>query len=182
WRGVWATPDGKSILFCRDKTLTAYDAATGKRLRTFDLPGHVVALSPDGKQIIVHDHTNPMNAWVYDAETGKEVVKLDGEFKTPGADAWAIRAVFGADGKRTATISHFNPEVRLWDSATGKLVGTFKRTKATDRGDDDRLVAPALSHDGKTLYAGGFVMSGVRRWDVATGKELLPWLGPRSSV
>src|SRR5262249_60813810 len=29
---------------------------------------------------------------------------------------------------------------------------------------------------------GWFVRSGVRRWDVATGKERLPWLGPRSSV
>ncbi|MBO0700040.1 MAG: WD40 repeat domain-containing protein, partial [Zavarzinella sp.] len=182
WRSIWAAPDGKALLFCDNKALRTFELATGKEQRKVTLPGRIVALSPDGKRLVAHDQDHPENAYVCDAESGKELVRLDGDFKDAGKDIWSIRAAFSGDGKRIATLSEFGPEVRLWDTETGKLVGKFKRAKQTSDWDDDRQAAVAISPDGKTIYAGGFFMSGVRRWDVATGKELPPLAGSRSTV
>ena len=183
WRSIWTAPDGKAILLCDKKTLHTFDAATGKETRKVTLPGRVVALSPDGRRCIAHDQENPASAFVCDAETGKELVRLDGDFKDAGKDSWSIRAAFAGDGKRIATLSDCGPEVRLWDAQTGKLAGTFKRAKPVDDWDDIRQASLAVSPDGKTIYAGGFPSnSRVRRWDVASGKELPPLVGARSMV
>jgi RNA polymerase sigma factor (sigma-70 family) len=182
---IWALADGKTLLVCNDRTLFAYDPATGKELRKFKVPGHVVALSADGNRAMVHDETKPAEAFIYDVPAGKQLVQLDGSFEMPGGNAWFIRASMSADGKRVATLSEIGPEVRLWDTETGKLVTKFKRPqseKYTGPEDDKRLVSVALAPDGKTVYAGGMVGSGVRRWDVATGKELKPWIQPHGPV
>jgi RNA polymerase sigma factor (sigma-70 family) len=182
FRSIWVPADGKVILLCDTKTLIAYDSATGKQLRKAPLPGRVVALSPDGKRVATHHQDNPADASICDAETGKEVAKLDGRF-ADGNDGWSIRASFSADGKRVVTISSFGQQVRLWDASTGKLVGTFERGKSSGRADDPRLASVALSEDGRTLYGGSMDWaSGVRRWDIGTGKELEPWTGCKSTV
>jgi WD40 repeat protein len=181
FRSVLVPVDGKVILLCDKKTLFTHDPATGKGLQKAKLPGRVIALSPDGKLVATHDQEKPEDAAICDAESGKEIVKLDGKFANAN-DGWAIRARFSDDGKRLATISGFGPEVRLWDAVTGKLAGTFKCGEPTGPGDDTRLVSVALSADGNTLYAGTMSWSGVHRWDIRTGKELERWRGFKSSV
>ena len=181
FRSVWVPADGKVILLCDKKMLFTHDPATGKGLQKSKLPGRVIALSPGGKLVATHDQEKAEDAAICEAETGKEVVKLDGKFAN-GNDGWAIRARFSADGKRLATISGFGPEVRLWDTGTGKLVSTFKCGDPAGPGDDTRLVSVALSADGHTLYAGTMSWSGVHRWDIRTGKELERWRRFKSSV
>jgi RNA polymerase sigma factor (sigma-70 family) len=185
YRSVRVPADGKTILFCDDETLYTYDAVAGKELRKFKLPGRVVALAADGRRAVVHNQSNPAQTFVYDVAGGKEVLQLDGEFQKPGGNSWFIRAAISADGKRVATLSDLDAEIRLWDADTGKLIHTLKRAKPAGPNDDTRLVTVALSADGKTVYAGGMAGAGVRRWDAATGKELDPWtagFGPVQAV
>ncbi len=170
FRSVWPAPDGKSILVCESKRLTSYDATTGKKKQAFDLPGRVVAISPDGKHFAVHDQSQARDAYICDAVTGKQIAQLDGNFDSPRG--WAIRALFTPDSKRLATVSTLESEVHCWNAATGKSEGIYKRGKATSKFDDPRLCAIGISADGKTLYAGGLSASDVRSWDIATRKEL----------
>ena len=182
YRSVRVPDDGKTILLCADETLFAYDAVTGKELRKVKLPGRVVALAAAGRRAVVHNQSDPAQAFVYD---GKQVVQLDGAFQKPGGNSWFIRAAMSADGKRVATLSDLDPEIRLWDADTGKLINTLKRAKPAGERDDTRLVTVAISADGKTVYAGGMAGAGVRRWDATTGKELDPWaagFGPIQAV
>ncbi len=171
FRSVWAAPDGKRLLVCNEKVLTSFDSATGKKLNALDLPGRVIALSPDGKLLAVHNQEKPSDGYICDAATGKEIARLDGDLNGPG-NGWSIRVAFSSDGMRLATISILADEVRMWDTKTGKLERKYQQEKSTTRFDDPGLSAVAFSVDSKTLYAGGLSTSGVRRWEVATAKEL----------
>jgi RNA polymerase sigma factor (sigma-70 family) len=184
FRSIRFTPNGKELLLGDMKKVVVYDAADGKELRTFSIPGRIIAASADGKLLAVHGPDAIAVVAICDAATGKELRKLDGELIDPGANSWAIRAAFSADGSMLATLANFKPEVCVWDTATGKKKGTFTRAKPkeNDWGDDERLGAVGFSGDGKTLLAGGFVASGIRRWDLGTGKELPPLRGHSGNI
>lgn len=182
FRTVWAPADGKTIYLCDDKTVFAHDAGTGKELRKYTLPGRPVALAADGSRAVAHDQSDPAKAFVFDLRTGKQVVRLDGAFQKPGSNSWFIRAAMSADGKRVATLSDMDPEIRLWDADTGKLLNTLRRAKSAGPLDDTRLVSVAISPDARTVYAGGIAgAAGIRRWDASTGKERDPWASGFSS-
>jgi RNA polymerase sigma factor (sigma-70 family) len=184
YRSIRFAPNGKELLLGDMKKVVVYDAADGKELRTFSIPGRIIADSADGKLLAVHGPEAIAVVAICDATTGKELRKLDGELIDPGANSWAIRAAFSADGSMLATLANFKPEVCVWETATGKKKGTFTRAKPkeNDWGDDERLGAVGFSADGKTLLAGGFVVSGIRRWDLGTGKELPPLRGHTSTI
>ena len=184
FRSVRFTPDGKELLLGDMKKVVVYDAAEGKELRTFSIPGRIIAASANGKLLAVHGPDAIAVVTICDAVTGKELRKLDGDVIDPGANTWGIRAAFSADGSMLATLANFKPEVCVWDTATGKKKGTLARAKRKqdDWVDDERLAAVGFSSDSKTLLAGGFVASGIRRWDLATGKELPPLRGHHSSI
>jgi WD40 repeat protein len=183
FRSLRVPADGKTILLGDKSMLYVYDAATGKELRHTKLPGRIVALAADGGRAVLNNQDNPAQAFVYDVPTDRQVVQLDGVFRKPGGNSWFIRAAMSADGKRVATQSDMDPEVRLWDADTGKLLNTLKRAKSAGPLDDTRLVSVAISTDGKTVFAGGISgTAGVRRWDASTGKELEPWAAGFSSV
>jgi WD40 repeat protein len=77
------------------------------------------------------------------------------------------RLLFTADSKYLLSGS-VDTEVKLWSTATGKLVRTFK-------GHRDRIFALALSPDGKTLATGSRDEK-VKLWDMETGRCL--WTSP----
>ena len=70
---------------------------------------------------------------------------------------------FSPDGKALATCG-YDRLIRLWDTATGKLVRDLKDHS-------DAVYAVAFSPDGK-LLASGAADRAVKIWDVATGKRL----------
>jgi WD40 repeat protein len=66
---------------------------------------------------------------------------------TPKEVHWPL--TFSADGKRFATSNAWNDTgVRVWDTATGKLLGRFD-------GSPTRVVAITFSPDGRRLASGG---------------------------
>ena len=149
-------------------TCTLLDVSTGKVLRSITTERAVlaVAFSPDGKRLLTGERDrNKLVAAekkgsvfprVWDIETGKSVLELDGHRDLIGG------AAFFPDGKRMMTASG-DGTARVWDAATGKELLLLK-TGSFNFG-------LALSPNGKRLAVG----SGNTRltvWDTASGKAV----------
>jgi WD40 repeat protein len=178
---------GKSLAtWGQDQTFRLWDAVTGRETRR--LGGWAVwgddgswvyrgVLSPDGRTLATAHEDKTIRLW--DLRTGKAVRKLQGH----RGSVWHI--TFSADGKTLASAAH-DRTVRVWDVDTGKLLRRLKPTPS--RG----ASPPAFSPDGKTVaFATGVPQPGaagpregysVGLWDVATGRELQRFDGPRGEV
>jgi RNA polymerase sigma factor (sigma-70 family) len=174
-RGVYGlafTPDGKTLVSRGvDQTVRVWDVATGKELRRIDgLPGaaQALALSPDGKTlaaVAADEPKGPSEVRLCEVATGKEVRRLRQE-GVMGAVAFSpdgklLAAGWGANGSGAGAPGG---EVKLWEAATGKPLGSLTGHK--------RLVmSVAFSPDGKTLVSGSLDCT-TRLWDVGTSKEV----------
>jgi WD40 repeat protein len=136
-------------------------ADTGKPIRS--LPGHKdrlvsVAYSPDGRWIGTASWDGTARIW--DAQTGKEVRRLDVPATRDNNPAQLSRILFSPDNQFvvTAQASMTNePGVIVWDRRTGKRVRDFVGLCA------------AFSPDGKHLACGGYGNI-ARLYELATGK------------
>lgn len=75
-----------------------------------------------------------------------------------------------ADG-RTILTSSLSFSMRVWDTATGKLLRTLN--------DDRPVMYAALSADGRTVLSAGKVL---KLWDIATGRVLRTFAGHENAV
>lgn len=151
-------------------------APTGKRERPKVIitglpktvtPVRAIAVSPD-KGALATGRGNQIH--IYDAGSGTHIrslvdPKLQTPDKTPAAHMTIVESLaFTRDGRYVASGSF--QEVILWDAQTGMV-----RNKLT--GFVDRVVALALSSDGKLLATGGGAPSEdgeVKIFDVESGK------------
>jgi RNA polymerase sigma factor (sigma-70 family) len=147
--------------------LHVLDAATGRRLHTWDGAGHAAGVAAGG-ELITFRKGAAITA--HDAKTGKSVRT----FPLPGfvpsvvlsPDGRTLAAV-GIDGKPGQT----SCTVKLWEVATGREIHSLTAGGKTVGYSSARLV---FSADGKTLYLG--TGSGrVLRWDLASGRALPDW-------
>src|SRR5262249_38597930 len=72
-----------------------------------------------------------------------------------------------ADGTRLLTRGYRHASVRLWDAATGRMIGQ-------PLVHPDNLAATAFSPDGKVAATASG--NGARLWDAVTGEALCPFL------
>jgi WD40 repeat protein len=163
------SPDGTQLAeFSRGK-LRLWDVQRGKQLLESDHPAACTALvfSPDGKRLAVGAR-----------DLIVRVIELPGG-QTRYTSAPGVLAVqFSADGRYLA-LSESDGSIRLLDAATCKerhtLPGPIALGNSLEFGffsAQQGLGWPiAFSADSKTLAAGS-AFGPVRRWDVATGKEL----------
>lgn len=110
------SPDNKYVLSGSfDQTARLWDIATGRSVRTFDIPDSAVSLafSPDGHFILTG--SNDKTARLWDAQTGNEIRRFVGHTDIVKG------AVFSPDGKYILTGSADNT-ARLWDAQTGQEV------------------------------------------------------------
>jgi WD40 repeat protein len=144
--------------------ITLWDAAAGKSGRRipFAPAGQAVrgaALSPDGKMLATGG-AEEFRVQLWSTADGRLVkgIKCDAAYTT------AVR--FSRDGRSLAT-GHTDATVRVWDSESGVLKGTFKS-------DGERRVslpqfAVAVSPGGRLVAAAGLDYR-ARVWDVASGR------------
>jgi len=140
-------------------------AAAWQETMLLDAPpkgAKLLGLSPDGKTLIYQSS----HLVLWELATNKE------RARTPIPKDHNTYLFLVANGRLACGIGGNNmTSVRLWDVATGKDVQSF-------RCPDRMMHCAALSPDGKTFAAGGFINEGgqpaiqgeVKVWDVATGK------------
>jgi WD40 repeat protein len=143
-------PDGKSLATVEGDVIHLWDVAKGKEIRQFrekDSKSDRIAFSPDGKWLA--SGTNISNSVVlWQTATGKVVHRLDGP-----EEGILSAVVFSPDGKTLATAdtrqfpSEQEERIHLWETATGKLRGTF-------RAPPGGVSSLAFSPNGKILAAG----------------------------
>lgn len=135
---------------------------------------HALAVSPDGKTVAAAEWMDKIYLW--DLSTGKARHDLR---LGSGALGWYARTLaFTPDGKILVAAGQSDDKsgIRFWDMGTGKVLGTLP-------GHGDGLNDAAISPDGSVIATGGYDKF-VRRWDVATRKELaaLPCDNPARRV
>jgi WD40 repeat protein len=144
--GVFS-PDGKSLIVSGEKVCVR-DAASGRLVSELPLPAGRLAVTRDGKTLIVVT-LESIHAW--DLAAGKETRKV------ACPESWTIAV--SADGRNVAVAGRDG--VRVIDVAAGKDVVLLK---------DNTSLALAFSPDGKTLASGRYD-AGVILWNLATGRE-----------
>ncbi len=171
-------PDGKTLVTGGwDKLVRVWDLATAQELHCFSgHPGGVyhVAYSPDGKQIASlsgHDSGEESSIRLWDAATGKELYQLDGAKDCKGGLAFSPDGTILAGGAGMDT-------VRLWEVATGRLIGTMNATPQ-----QHPVEFPfAFSPDGRTVAVGSFADHVVYVFEVATGGLRRRFRGHRGTI
>lgn len=123
-----------------------------------------LAYSPDGSHVVVASFSNTPTVW--DVESGREVVSLQGHTGRVQTVAWS------PDGRFIATGGE-DTDVIVWDAATGETVLTLS-------GHSDSIYGMAFSPDSVRLASSGYD-SAVRVWDVASGEQILVLEQPSQS-
>jgi WD40 repeat protein len=174
---LWPRPvsfarDGKTLLAATTNQLWLVDVRTGEQLRQVRLKfrqnQRLLAISPDGKTAASGGEDGVIRLW--DAATGEHLRALHG----PGKSVPFIS--ISPDNRTLASVAEGDDKVvRLWDMASGKQLRRLEHPRA--------VLAVSFAPDGMTLASGGGATmqdwpqrkpnpSGVRLWDVATGKLL----------
>ncbi|KAH8834629.1 WD40-repeat-containing domain protein [Flagelloscypha sp. PMI_526] len=124
-----------------------------------------VAISLDGKYIVSGSHDNTIRIW--DADTGKEIQKLDGHGDTTTSVAFSpdTKSVISGSGDRA---------VRIWDMESGVQLRKLY-------GHEDMVTAVAFSPDCNRAITGSSDKT-VRIWDVQSGKRIQKLYGHRDTV
>ena len=165
---LWFSSDGNTLVGASygNNTISFWDAATGKSLRTLTLEAKqssIVAFSPEGGMFA---SGRERKIHLADAVTGNHLRIL----KAPKAEVGCIG--FSRDGGTLA--SGRWGEIDLWHTATGKRLLTLT-------GHHRAISGVAFSPDGKTLASGG-IDNTVRLWDTGSGQHLRTLTGHKDVV
>jgi WD40 repeat protein len=137
-------------------TLTLWDAATGKRLRS--LEGHAASVatctfSPDGKTLATASYDKTVRLW--DAATGKTRLTFAGH------TAPVVAVAYSTNGKLMASAA--DKQVLVWEAGTGKLLHTLNGSKG-------EVTALAWAPGSTTALASASREGAVYLWNVRTAK------------
>jgi WD40 repeat protein/uncharacterized caspase-like protein len=176
------SPDGRILVTgSHDRRATVWDVGSGRQLRTFaNHPESVktVAFGPDGRSLISLSASSGLvdASWAIkslELSTGRELpnvwtMKGDTAHCISRDGSWlAIATSRWLDKEATR-----KEEVKLFDLATGRQVGTFST--------NHKMKALVFSPDGR-LLASGSNDSTIKFWDV-TGREVRTLIGNERQV
>lgn len=174
--------DGKLLAAGDGTSIRIWDMATRKqlgKLRRHSITVNALAFSPDAKLLASGGEDQTVRLW--DVAEGKELRRLAHPFTRPATQHFLAdynlthaTVAFTPDGTELVSSIRADRGIRRWEVATGKELMKYE-------GHQDGSTCVALSHDGKTLVAGG-EDSCLRGWDVAGGKELFTDDGHRGRV
>jgi WD40 repeat protein len=147
-------------LYSRADIFRAWDPADGREAATFPPTTAVCALSPDAK--LLADSTSDGTIRILDATTGREIRSWRAHDRT----LWVL--FFSVDRKRLYSTGGWDPRIRVWETATGRLLHEM-------HGYRDGIMQMAASPDNRFLVSSGnhtADASDLRLWNVDTGREI----------
>jgi WD40 repeat protein len=147
-------------LFGNTDVFRAWDTASGREVGTFPAAKGLRALSLDAR--LLADSQEDGTIRLLDAATGKEIRTWKGHDRT----LWVL--FFSADGKRLYSTGGWDPRIRVWETATGRLL---REMLAHPEG----IQQMAASPDDRFLVTCGnsaAIASDLRLWNLDTGREL----------
>jgi len=145
--------------------LEVWSLADGSTLRNAEIAegGHILA-NPNGDRVVVW---NPHYAVVCEAQTGRELARLEG-----GRLLFQGPAVF--DGQRFV-VQTFPPGVATWDVSTSRLMATLRLP------DGVHSRSLAITRDGELAITGDTDQR-IRVWDLRAGRLLRTLTGHGGAV
>jgi hypothetical protein len=174
------SPDGKLLASGGyEKTITIWDATTGKELRKWDgAEGNVASLafSPNGLLLASGSVYDPV-VHLWNVSTGQKVRALQ------GLPRGTSSLSFSPDGTMLAAGGYQTDEVHLWKVAAGEAMASLSGPAVPCRELDGQPRAVrdfchvAFDPDGKTL-ASGHLYGLIRIWDTKSLRELRHFRGP----
>ncbi len=170
---VAVAADGLVVTASDDRTIRAWDAATGRQKfkLSHDAWVRAIALSPDGSRLVSSSLDDTVRLW--DTANGRQIYRLPGHGQLGGQ-----RCVgFSADGKRFLSFGD-DSYLRVWDVRTGKALREFQiHPTGIEVPDEDargrerfEVGEGVFSSDGKVFVLG--VDGKAFVFDVETGKEV----------
>jgi DNA-binding beta-propeller fold protein YncE len=130
----------------------------------------VMALTPDGKRLVVADYSGRIDVW--DVATGRRARRL----QEPNSEK--VHAVAVSPDGRWLACARTRPDVQLWDLTTGQVAGTIPLKPPPEKrrtgGAAERV---AFAADSKVLYTAVEAYAetpdaGATAWEVPSGKRL----------
>lgn len=182
-------PDGQALVSAgQDGTITLWDVATGKELRSWKTNPpqgvHAIMFSADGKSVIAKAYNQMLIQ--YAVEDGKELRRITNVFNPQqgkkeqlyyGGNPAGSMAL-ADDGKTLVVGAMFYDQnkvtsvLKRWELDTGKELPSWKGP------DHNGLQSLAISPDAKVCVV-GINDGSIRLWDTATGKELRQFANPQ---
>ena len=186
-------PDSKNLFMASHHgSVKKYDITNGKLVRQYaeevnDLSS--LAVSPNGKQLMLATEKEIL---MWDTESGRSLAKFN-----PGIEQEINETTF-TNNNNKLIITSDNNTAMVWDLAKQKITGSLTgflnmRDKGGITYDPnfiwDMQIAKymrfknqlLISNDGKTLIKGKFGTK-AKRWDIATGKTLMEYVGHAKAV
>ncbi len=153
---VALTPDSRVVIGGGRKMLKAWETATGREIRSFEVAEniHSVAVSPDGRTLLTSDGRKIK---LIEVDTGRLVRTFDGL-------NWPLVA-FSPDGRRI--VGGGTSTLAIWDAETGEPVTTFARP--SDPGLSSSFTCAEFTADGTRIVAASSD-GALKIFDIANGR------------
>jgi WD40 repeat protein/DNA-binding SARP family transcriptional activator len=122
--GFAYTPNGQRIAIGHgDDSVRLYDAVTGEVSHVFTASGRVLIATLDRSGTRLAAGTSGGSIWVWDVETGDEMLRLEGH---EGGDV--LDVAFSPDGQLLGSTSGEGRigSTEIWDASSGALVDAFE--------------------------------------------------------
>lgn len=154
---VWCVafaPDGELVSGGKDGTVRAWDTASGRCTRQWQVGGPVwaIAVSPDGARVLTGGADDPVGPTLHnevrewDRKTGKELRRFVGH------GGGVTSAVYTRAGDRIATTS-YDGHARVWSTDRGDRLLDGRVETVGDAAPPEAYAA-AFDPDGKRLFVG----------------------------
>ncbi len=171
-------PDGQAIavvLSQSPKEIRLCSVTDGSDIRRIPLTHNLVRMefTPDGGRIVVTERDSAIR--MYSVSTGERLWEHAIELKNK-AESYMCGVACSPDGKTIAACAPIGSDywIYLLQTDTGDVQGILK-------GHQWKPWAVAFTADSKTLYSSGWDGT-IRRWDVASQKQLPPPSGVRATA
>jgi WD40 repeat protein len=173
--------DGRTLAASsKDKSVMLWDVPTARVRDTHKglyVSSNSLAFSPDGRTLVFAERGGAILAW--DVERGRVRAELPAHVsRVPSFQGKHLSITFSPDGKVLASQGAFDPLVKLWDVASGRLFDTIEVEPSLGQ-------IVSFSSDGGTLMLAG--RGAVWEWNIAERRSKilvdgLSWVQPRLAV